>query len=380
MEPNLGGATTPVDWPHDLLPPPFADAERPGLLDTYTSLLAEPDTGRELLVLLDGCGTELLAQHRALTPTLRALESESRAVRTVAPSTTATAMVSLHTGCAPAQHGVFGYRTFDPSTGDAVHQLSGDGALRGEDWMPRPGLAERSARRFIQIAPARHRRSLLSAMAYRGWELVPHAQHDRADVAVRALRRGGDSAVVHVHLDDVDHAGHVHGIDSDTWREALAAVDAELGVLLRRAPAGTRVRIIADHGMVDTDPENTVELDQHPRLREAVQAIAGEPRAVLLRAPGHDPVQVAADAQELLGERGHALTTDQAEAAGLWGEAGTALDERMRGRVGDVVILACGRWTVQCERLRPPKDSELIGVHGSLTSAESVVPLIQLTL
>ena len=380
MEPRPSVTTTPVDWSDDLLPPPFANTDRPGLLDAYTSLLAEPDTGRELLVLLDGCGTELLAQHRALTPTLRGLESESRSVRTVAPSTTATAMVSLHTGCAPAQHGVFGYRTFDPVTGEAVHQLSGDGVLRGEDWMPRPGLAERSGRRFIQVAPARHGRSLLSAMAYRGWELVPHAQHDRADVAVRALRRGGDSAVVHVHLDDVDHAGHVHGIDSDTWREALAAVDAELGVLLRRAPAGTRVRIIADHGMVDTDPEHAVELDQHPRVREAVQAIAGEPRAVLLRAPGHDPVHVAADAQELLGERGLALTTDQAVAAGLWGEAGTALDERMRGRAGDVVILARGRWTIQCERLRSPKDSALIGVHGSLTSAESVVPLIQLVI
>ena len=58
-------------WPEDLLPPPFAAGERPGQLDVLAPLLREPEPGRDLVVLLDGVGAQLLTEHRALTPTDR---------------------------------------------------------------------------------------------------------------------------------------------------------------------------------------------------------------------------------------------------------------------------------------------------------------------
>ena len=97
------------DWPEDLLAPPFAAGERPGLLDVLAPLASAPEEGRDLVVLLDGVGADLLTEHRALTPTLRRLEGSVERIRTVTPSTTASAMVSLHTGLAPLEHGVLGY-------------------------------------------------------------------------------------------------------------------------------------------------------------------------------------------------------------------------------------------------------------------------------
>ena len=93
-------AAVPQELAPDLLPPPFSGGARPGLLDVLAPLAAETRTGRDLVVLVDGLGWGLLKQHRALTPTLRALAGETMKVRTVFPSTTATAMVSLHTGLA----------------------------------------------------------------------------------------------------------------------------------------------------------------------------------------------------------------------------------------------------------------------------------------
>src|SRR5699024_4336737 len=106
----------PEGWPADLLPPPFAGGDRPALLDVLPPLLERPEPGRDLVVLLDGAGADLLAEHRALTPTLRREESRIQRVRTVTPATTSSAMVSLHTGQPPLSHGVLGYLTYDPHT------------------------------------------------------------------------------------------------------------------------------------------------------------------------------------------------------------------------------------------------------------------------
>src|SRR5699024_4941800 len=46
----------PAAWPADLLPPPFAGGDRPGLLDVIPPLLEHPAPGRDLVVLLDGVG------------------------------------------------------------------------------------------------------------------------------------------------------------------------------------------------------------------------------------------------------------------------------------------------------------------------------------
>ena len=63
-----------------------------------------------VLLVLDGLGWDQLRAHAALAPTLSAMEGH--AIRTVAPSTTATALTSIATGLTPAEHGVLGYRMY----------------------------------------------------------------------------------------------------------------------------------------------------------------------------------------------------------------------------------------------------------------------------
>src|SRR5699024_9611261 len=269
-------------WPADLLPPPFAAGKHPGLLDVIPPLLERPEPGPDLVVLLDGVGADLLAEHRALTPTLRRLESEITRVRTVAPSTTASAMVSLHTGAPPLRHGVLGYLTRDPRSGRSLNQLTGSPGTDPREWMPLPTPVESGTRRAVQVAPAKHEGSHLSGVAFRGWEFLGHGRGDRVQAVRTALHRAGPDGLVHLHVDDVDHAGHRHGVDSEPWRTALAEVDALVGALLRRLPRGTRIHLTADHGMVDTSPQHTIDLAAHPQLLRLVDEAAGEARALAL--------------------------------------------------------------------------------------------------
>ncbi|MEV0868049.1 nucleotide pyrophosphatase/phosphodiesterase family protein [Brachybacterium paraconglomeratum] len=367
------------DWPEDLLAPPFAAGERPGLLDVLAPLASAPEEGRDLVVLLDGVGADLLTEHRALTPTLRRLEGSVERIRTVTPSTTASAMVSLHTGLAPLEHGVLGYLGFEPVDRRAVNQLTGAPGLDPHAWMPLTTPVEAGTRRAVQVAPAKHARSHLSGVAYRGWEFLAQGRGDRVEAVRTALHRGGPDALVHLHVDDVDHAGHVHGIDSEPWRTALAEVDALIGTLLRRVPRGTRVHLTADHGMVDTSAAHTVDLAEEPAILSLVEEVTGEARALALHAvPGDGAAaELAERMRVLMGERALVLTREQVLASGLLGPAATAIPEHVRGRIADVLVLARGRWGVDDFSRRPETARSMIGVHGSLTSGEAVVPLLR---
>jgi hypothetical protein len=47
----------------------------------------------------------------------------------------------------------------------------------------------------------------------------------------------------------------------------------------------------------------------------------------------------------------------------------------MAARIGDVVAACAGTWAVVCTK-DEPLESSLVGMHGSLTSAEQLVPML----
>lgn len=366
-------------WPTDLLPAPFAAGGRPGLLDVLRPLVDSPEPGHDLVVLLDGVGADLLLEHRALTPTLRRLEQHTERVRTVSPATTSSAMVSLHTGLPPLEHGVLGYLTYDPQTGRSLNQISGAPGTDPRSWMPLATLVESGARRAVQVGPGKHAGSHLSGVAYRGWEFRGHGREDRVETVRSALRRAGPDGLVHLHVDDVDHAGHRHGVDSEEWRTALAEVDGLIGTLLRRLPRGTRLHLTADHGMIDTSPAHTTDLADHPRLLRLVHEVSGEARALGLHAVrgGGAGEELAAALEDLLGERALVLPRERILRSGLLGPADAEVSERVAGRLPDVLVLSRGRWSVDDFSRRPATARAMVGVHGSLTDAECWVPLLR---
>src|SRR6266480_2929642 len=61
------------------------------------------DADQVVLLVLDGLGWHAVEEHRAHMPTLAAMEGGP--ITTVLPATTATALTSIATGLAPAQHG-----------------------------------------------------------------------------------------------------------------------------------------------------------------------------------------------------------------------------------------------------------------------------------
>mgnify|MGYP006206328549 CR=1 FL=1 len=67
------------------------------------------------------------------------------------------------------------------------------------------------------------------------------------------------------------------------------------------------------------------------------------------------------------------LLRDEAIARGWFGE----VEDRVRPRLGDVVVAAHDDWALMSSEAFA-YEMTLVGLHGSLTSAEMLVPLIVL--
>lgn len=376
-----------------------------------------------VMVLVDGLGWQMLRERAGHTPNLRRLLADSDYLHTCAPSTTAAALTTLATGVYPGAHAMVGYAVRDPllrghlgaghvpGPGDVFDLITFKNSSHDPlTWQSVPTLIERANAKAnagcgpqlgaVSIGRSKFAGSGLSLAAWRGFKHIGvDALDQRPYQAYRAIKEG--AKLVYLYVGELDHAGHNHGWHSDKWLEALEALDAMVGQLFRRLPAGTRIVLTADHGMVDTDRHHRIDLAKEKELAKDVVAVAGESRFLQLyvaddvaNAPAASgPARGAAGTQaagggvennerkelaqsvakrwvEFLGDRAIWVGTDPSPLMG-------PLSPGARAAVGDVLVALNDNWTVVDSRVQSFHATQLIGVHGSLTPVELEVPLIK---
>lgn len=376
-----------------------------------------------VMVLVDGLGWQMLRERAGHTPNLRRLLADSDYLHTCAPSTTAAALTTLATGVYPGAHAMVGYAVRDPllrghlgaghvpGPGDVFDLITFKNSSHDSlTWQSVPTLIERANAKAnagcgpqlgaVSIGRSKFAGSGLSLAAWRGFKHIGvDALDQRPYQAYRAIKEG--AKLVYLYVGELDHAGHNHGWHSDKWLEALEALDAMVGQLFRRLPAGTRIVLTADHGMVDTDRHHRIDLAKEKELAKDVVAVAGESRFLQLYVPDDvaSTPAVSGPARGAAGPRGAGGVVENngrkelaQRVAKRWAEflgdraiwVGTdpsplmgPLSPGARAAVGDVLVALNDNWTVVDSRVQSFHATQLIGVHGSLTPVELEVPLIK---
>lgn len=248
------------------------------------SLGMETGAHQLLLILVDGLGYELIEEYVGHTPTLRRVRGDVRSIHTVVPSTTAAAITAFGTGERPGATNMVGFSV--AYGGGVINLLAMEGGPAPTEWQPVPTYFERLAAADVAsvvVSPARFAGSGLTGAALRGARHVPAETLDeRVSAALHELRAG--TPVVYLYWSEIDHAGHGSGVGSDSWIANLEEFDAGLARLLRSLPAGVRTVMTADHGMINVDASQIVDVASTPALREGVRIVAGETRAVHVHA------------------------------------------------------------------------------------------------
>lgn len=335
-----------------------------------------PQSARYVVVLIDGLGWNLLRRAAREAPFLASLLGSAQPITSAVPSTTVTSLASLGTGLPPGQHGLVGYTSRVPATGEILNALTWESDPSPTAYQSKSTFFERASETGIavtSVALARFRGTGLTVAALRGASFVPFSEDSAEDlrialIAEAALR--GDRSVVYAYERELDHCGHVYGCNSGTWLDQVARIDAMCERLRAALPPQVTMIITADHGMIDIPPDQRIVAEDDPALMVGVSALAGEGRFRQLYVD-HEPPQLVAERwRARLGEVAWVRTRDEAIEEGWF----AATDDGLRDRWGHVLIALRGDWAIMTRAF--PREFTLIGMHGSLTPAEMLVPLI----
>ena len=337
------------------------------------SALDLPEAASYVVFLVDGLGYELLRDHPDQAPFLHSLLDGRPPATVGVPSTTATSLTSLGTGLTPGVHGVVGFTSRIPGTDDLLNALMWSKKVDPLEWQPHPTAFGRLAAGGVRTTVVNKREfagSGLTLAGQRGAEFVGADKVGERMAAVLAAS-STEPSLTYLYDGDLDWTGHRYGVASTSWELQLAMIDSAAEQLREVMPAGSRLVVVADHGMVDSPAENRLDVDDHHELLDGVAVVGGEARFRHLYCRGGAVEDVLARWRSAVGDRAEVLSRDEAFARGWFGEVLAAV----RPRIGDVLVAARGDFSVLSTSAFP-YEAKLVGLHGSLTSAEMLIPVL----
>lgn len=319
-----------------------------------------------VLVILDGLGDEQLAARAALAPTLAAGRLDP--ITSVGPSTTAAALTSITTGLAPGAHGVLGYRFLHH--GDVLQALRWtiDGRDATRDHPPEvvapraPDLRDGSAG-VPYVGKEAFEKSSFTRAHLRGaaYEGIADAEGLPAAVAAASERH----PLVLAYHDAIDKVAHLEGL-GEAYDASLAEADRMVMRLRAALPDDVALVVVSDHGQVDVGP---TAVDLSASTDALVARRSGEGRFRWLHAQHGASAELAERAAQELEATCWTLSRRQVLAAEILGE----VDDDFVDRLGDVAVIPHA--DVFVPDPAEPREHKMRSRHGSLTSAEMLVPL-----
>ncbi|WP_330932500.1 alkaline phosphatase family protein [Spiractinospora alimapuensis] len=339
------------------------------------NILGLEPTRHAWVLLIDGLGWDLLRDHPDDAPFLGELVDSGRSLTAGFPTTTATSLTSLGTGRPPGHHGIVGYQVAIPGTDQILNQLLWEADVDPRRWQPHRTAFQRAEAAGVHasyVAASAFRDSDLTQASARGGHYRPADGFTELVIAARESARAADRSYTFVYHSHLDAVGHLFGVDSQHWRTELAFVDRLVERLAHSLPRDGVLYVVADHGMVDVPGELKFDVESDRDLAAGVRVLAGEARMRHVYAHPGATDDVLAAWRERFADRALVLGREEAIAAGWFGP----VESQVRPRIGDVLAVALGE-TAFVAPLAEPTMSSLVGMHGSLTTAESRVPLLR---
>lgn len=338
-----------------------------------------------VFLLVDGLGDGFLQRYGQGS---RLLAHRVGRLTSVFPSTTASAVTTLMTGLAPAEHGLTGWFVRDVRLGGVVAPLPmrvrGGEAIVGRGvtrkLFPYRKMFERARRPVVVLSPGSIAFSRYSRRHGQGARIVPYEGLDGLIEGIAAAVHTADATrglFVHAYWPDFDALSHACGSTSDQVVALFGRLDEAFAALTSRlAGSAAEVVVSADHGFVDSPPERQLALAQCPDLGDLlVSPLFGERRVAFCEVASGQHERFEALASAWLGGRGTVLRSDELVAAGWLGQGGH--HPRLRERVGSHAIVMAPGWTLM-DTMPGEQAHTMLGVHGGASADEMWVPLIRM--
>ncbi len=202
------------------------------------------------------------------------------------PSVTFPNQYTLVTGMYPGNHGIVANDFTDPARGDRYYLRDPSAILDGSWYGGTPlwvaaeqqGMLSAS---YFWVGSEADIQGVRPTYLEKYNQSVPNRERVETVLDWLSLPEAERPHMITLYFSLVDSAGHDSGTSSADLREAVRAIDSEIGFLvdgLEDLPIDVNVIIVSDHGMVDQDPEKVIYLDDYVSLRGA-QVVGFGPRS-----------------------------------------------------------------------------------------------------
>ena len=357
---------------------------------TYSGLKNSPSEAlqsakRVILLVIDGLGADLL-EHWSKQPGSSGIFREHLHCRltSVYPPTTASAVTSLMNGQAPQQHGLTGWFMNFREIGATVAVLPfisryGRQPLNGVDisaLVDCHSLSDGICGNCGMLLPE----DLVdSDFSRRVGGTAKRTPYNGLDDFVAKLNDFSESTPANSYLyaywSELDRLSHLYGPSDPRVETHFLELQNHLQVFLDKANRhNTCVLITADHGFLDSGPDECIHLESHPALKDMLaMPLFGEPRSAycVLRKGCDDEFE-----DYIKKELSACMNAVPSESliANNWFGLGEPHPE-LTARVGDYTLQMKERFTIR-DRLASEAAFDLFGMHGGITAAEQYVPLM----
>jgi predicted AlkP superfamily pyrophosphatase or phosphodiesterase len=350
-----------------------------------------------VLILLDGLGTKLI-EHARRNYGLPSLDAVSRNslqldITSVFPSTTATAMASLHSGLTPQEHGIIGYTMYLRELGLIGQMLRFTPLLGGRSLFD-IGIDRRSFlggetihERLVKdgigsvvYVPSYIVDSGLSQLTYRG--ALVEAQSSVGDMFVRLrknLEKNDKKSFHFAYHPSPDTLAHARGPYSEEYgvevESIFRIVEMELfRKLERRVARDTALIISGDHGAVHVERDGIINLSDHPRLMNMLKLPpTGDSRAAILHLKEGQEDNVTKYFESNIKGEFELRKSSRLLEEGYFG-LGEARPESL-DRIGDVVAVPMSYNAIDYS-ITDTGHANIPGRHGGASEEEMLVPCV----
>jgi len=191
----------------------------------------------------------------------------------------------------------------------------------------------------------------------------------------QTLTAGRKRKYIYAYWPELDSHAHIHGIHSQIALDHFMKFDAAFAAFVDRiSGSDTTIIVTGDHGMVDTTPDKTLLLDQHPMLADALALpLCGEPRMAYCYVRPAKEEQFKDYVLTHLAHCCELYASEDLVARNYFGLH--APHPRLRERIGDYALLTKDNYVIKDFILGEQACCQ-IGVHGGLSEDELLVPLV----
>jgi predicted AlkP superfamily pyrophosphatase or phosphodiesterase len=335
---------------------------------------------RIICVLVDGLGAENILQRSGHAPWLSSQIKSGAVSHAGFPSTTSANIASFATGLTPGEHGLIGHQVFDRVFDEKINLLTGWNERTDSNiWQPNQTVSEMAFAAGIAchvIGHEEYRNTGYTQATMRQADYIAtESMADRFETARKILKTAGES-ITYLYIPELDKFGHRNGWQSAGWAHLLEELDAHLAKLAAALPKDCAMVVTADHGMIDSELEQRLVIDDFVEQGGMLEWFGGDTRVAYLYLKDPSAAEVLKQNLESKSALFQTVLTKDAIDANWFGPVGELASQRLP----EVMLLARSNFTLFHSVYSKKRSIEMIAHHGGLSSNELRIPLVRVGL